>query len=121
MSLGKRIASLRNEKNITQEYLSNILDVLRATIAMYETDKREPDNTNLNKLADYFNVSIDYLLGRTDSTQLYELKDEQIPVELMGIGVEYITVAKRIKEEGLTPQEVETMIEAIKKIKNDNQ
>lgn len=64
MSLGKRIALLRNKKNITQEHLANALGIARATIAMYETDKREPDNTNLKKIADFFGVSIDYLLGR---------------------------------------------------------
>lgn len=121
MSFGDRLKSLRREKELTQAELAKIFSLGESTISFYESNKRTPDYELLNKLADYFNVSIDYLLGRTDNKQLYELKDEQIPVELRGIGVEYMTVAKRIKEEGLTPQEIETMIEAIKKIKNDNQ
>lgn len=66
MTLGKRITQLRNEKSLTQEELANLIGVSRASLGMYEIDKREPDKTVLNKLADFFEVSVDYLFGRTN-------------------------------------------------------
>ena len=66
MNFGERLKSLRHEKNLTQEEIAEILNVGRPTIAGYETKNKEPNYETLKKLADFFNVSIDYLLGRTD-------------------------------------------------------
>lgn len=65
--LGNRLKSLRSRKNMTQAELAEKIDVARTTYAMYEQNKREPDNETLQRIADYFDVSIDYLLGRTDN------------------------------------------------------
>ena len=64
--LHKRLKSLRKQANITQAEMAKIIGVARTTYAMYEQNKREPDTEILQKIADYHNVSIDYLLGRTD-------------------------------------------------------
>ncbi len=61
-----RIKQLRNEKNIYQKELAKVIGVSSGAIAMYETGKRSPDKDILDKLASYFNVSVDYLLGRTN-------------------------------------------------------
>lgn len=66
LALGKRIAELRAIKDITQADLSRVLGVSRTTVAMWETEHREPDAATLDKLASFFAVSVDYLLGRTD-------------------------------------------------------
>ncbi|WP_427339585.1 helix-turn-helix domain-containing protein [Caloranaerobacter sp. DY30410] len=66
MTFAERLKLLREEKGLTQQDIANILDVGRATIAGYETKGKQPDYEKLKKLADFFNVSIDYLLGRTD-------------------------------------------------------
>lgn len=58
-----KIKELRKEKKITQDKLSKILKIARSTLAMYEINKSEPDQATLIKLADYFGVSVDYLLG----------------------------------------------------------
>lgn len=60
-----RIKELRNEKDISQRDLAKIINLSPSTIAMYETGKRKPDTDTLQRIADYFNVSVDYLLGRT--------------------------------------------------------
>lgn len=65
-SLGQRIQNLRKEKGLTQEKLAKIIGISRGSLSMIEINKREPDNDTLKKLADFFNVSVDYLLGRTD-------------------------------------------------------
>lgn len=61
-----RIRALRIEKNITQVRLSIELGVAQETISAYEKEKHAPSLNSLVKLADLFDVSIDYLLGRSD-------------------------------------------------------
>lgn len=63
----QRLRELREEKQITQKSLAEILGLSsRSTIANYEQNDREPDYETLIKIAKYFEVSIDYLLGQTD-------------------------------------------------------
>lgn len=61
-----RLKELRKTYGVSQEKLSKEISVSRSTVAMWESEKSQPDNNTLQKLADYFNVSVDYLLGRTD-------------------------------------------------------
>lgn len=61
-----RIKNLRETSNETQEELGKILNVSKATISKYENGTVEMSNDTLIKLANHFNVSTDYLLGRTD-------------------------------------------------------
>lgn len=60
--------SLRNAAGLTQVEIAEKLGISRSTIGMYETGAREPDFETLEKIADFFNVDIDYLLGRTNKT-----------------------------------------------------
>ncbi|WP_018249756.1 helix-turn-helix domain-containing protein [Orenia marismortui] len=62
----KRIRQLRKENKLTQQQLADKIGVGRATIAGYETKGKEPGYDTLTKLAEIFDVSVDYLLGRTD-------------------------------------------------------
>ena len=64
--LGNKIKLLREELNINQEELAKRINVSPSTIAMYETNKRQPNYETLSKLADIFNCTIDYLLGKSD-------------------------------------------------------
>ncbi|WP_062048297.1 helix-turn-helix domain-containing protein [Bacillus sp. JCM 19034] len=61
--LSKKLKQLRGNKR--QEDVAKEIGVSRATYGHYEIGRTEPDNETLKKLADYFNVSTDYLLGRT--------------------------------------------------------
>jgi transcriptional regulator with XRE-family HTH domain len=65
-SLGKRIATLREEKGYSQAELAKFLSLSQSAIAMYEKDNRNPDPEIINRIASFFDVSTDYLLGRTD-------------------------------------------------------
>lgn len=62
------LKSLRTEHGMTQEQLAKILKISRSTIGMYEKGDREPDYETLEAIADFFNVDVDYLLGRTKKT-----------------------------------------------------
>lgn len=64
--LATRLKELRSAFGLTQIQTADKLDVARTTYAMYEQGKREPDNATLNKIATLFDVSVDYLLGRTN-------------------------------------------------------
>ena len=61
-----RLKELRKKKGLSQQRLAMELNVNQNTISRYETGEREADYKTLIMLADYFNVSIDYLLERTD-------------------------------------------------------
>ena len=61
-----RIKELRTERGITQADLAKILKISDRAVGYYENGDREPDYSTLLKIAEYFNVSIDYLLGASD-------------------------------------------------------
>jgi len=69
-SLGERIKQLRNENGIMQKDLSEFIGVAPRTLRGYEGGTREPDIEKLIAIADYFDVSIDYLVGRTDNPKM---------------------------------------------------
>ena len=61
-----RLKELRKEKKISQLKLAMDLHMNQNSISRYENEEREADYATLIRLADYFDVSIDYLLGRTE-------------------------------------------------------
>lgn len=63
----ERLRNLRKSKNLTTKELGEIIGCSNPTITNYELGHRSPDVETLCKLADFFEVSIDYLLGRTPS------------------------------------------------------
>ena len=66
MTFGARLRELRQNKGMTQAELAKALALGESTISFYEADKREPDYQTLKAVADFFGVTTDYLLGRTD-------------------------------------------------------
>lgn len=68
MSFSETLKRLRLEKGLTQGDLAKYSGLKQSSIAMYETGKRNPKIDVLERLADFFNVDIDYLMGKTDKT-----------------------------------------------------
>ena len=66
MTFSERLLQLRKEKNITQKQLASALNLSEVGIQNYEGGRRKPAYDILIALADYFNVSLDYLVGRSD-------------------------------------------------------
>lgn len=64
--LAKRLRELREKKNLTQTELGKLFNLSKQAISSYETGGSEPPPDTLQGIADYFNVSIDYIVGRTD-------------------------------------------------------
>ena len=73
--LGTRIKLLREELGLKQEDLAKKLSVSPSAIGMYERNLREPNNELILKIANFFNVSVDYLLGKSDIRNPEELKN----------------------------------------------
>lgn len=69
--LSKRIKQLRESHGETQQKMAENLGVSQQTIAGWEKGQRNPSLETLSTLADYFGVSVDYLLGRTDIPNIY--------------------------------------------------
>lgn len=61
-----RLKELRVETGLNQKEVAKILGIAQPTLSGWETGRTQIDYDNLIKAADYFNVTIDYLLGRTD-------------------------------------------------------
>lgn len=62
------LRQLRKAANRTQQQMASMLGITQQAYAAYENDKSSPPNDVLEKIADYFNVSIDYLLGRNEKS-----------------------------------------------------
>lgn len=65
-----RLRELRKRKGISQLRLATELNTTQNTVSRYETGEREPGIYELIKIADYFNVSVDYLIGRTENPEM---------------------------------------------------
>ena len=66
LNLGERLKELRLSHDLKQSDMANVLEISTRGYRHYELAEREPNLTTLIFLADYFNVSLDYLVGRTD-------------------------------------------------------
>lgn len=77
---GKRLRQLRTHKKLTQEELGKIINVSKVSISGYENGTRTPDTDNLRRLADYFDVDADYLLGRSSEPKQKERKKTDDPL-----------------------------------------
>lgn len=86
MKFPERLKSIRKAKNITQTELAELLNISKSTIGMYEVGSREPNFEILKNLADFFNVSVDYLLGNEDELDVFSLsgvtqiKKKKLPI-----------------------------------------
>jgi repressor LexA len=63
---GERLKQLREKRGLRQQDVADQVGVARVTISLYEAGRREPDNETIERLADLFQVSVDYLFGRMD-------------------------------------------------------
>lgn len=121
-AFAQRLKKLRQEKGITQQELADALNISRTTIGMYEINQREPDNATLVKLANYFDVSIDYLLGRTDdpTNPVKGIVTREDFERVLGPGdyPEVMAFKEYIDRENLTWEEAMKLLELAKKIRD---
>ncbi|CDK35081.1 transcriptional regulator, XRE family [Ligilactobacillus salivarius cp400] len=79
MDLGNKIAFLRERKGLSQSQLADKLHISQGSLGMYETNKRKPNVEMLNTIADFFDVSVDYLLDRESKTvKTADIEDDSV-------------------------------------------
>ena len=81
MEFGKLLAKLRKEKGVLQKEVANYLNVTVATISNYEKGVHLPDLNTLIMLADFFDVSTDYLLQRTDYRSSIDMLNHRLSAD----------------------------------------
>lgn len=111
--IGQRIRELRKEHNLTQQQFAALLNLNDSTISLYENEKREPEFHTLVKIADYFNVTVDWLLGRVDNKNIAIIENEYVPKDLLNVGVEYLKLAKEMFDKKIPPEDIRKIIAAI--------
>ena len=75
-----RLSELRKEKGLSQKDFGKIIGAAQNTVSQWENGSREPDNETINRIANFFNVSIDYLLGNESTPTTTIDKGIKIPV-----------------------------------------
>lgn len=79
MTFGDTLKKLRIEKDLTQDEFAQKLSLAKSTISLYETGKREPDYKTIKIIAEFFGVTVDYLLGfSNEKTGKADLKIQTI-------------------------------------------
>ncbi|MEI4618198.1 helix-turn-helix transcriptional regulator [Bacillus cereus] len=106
----ERLITLIDKKGITQQQLADAIGVSHVSIYYYSTGKKSPGTRTLQKIANYFNVTTDYLLGRSDRANLDEMLDRKFKIlkdQLNQLPTE---------QQELIMNQMQTMMEGLKKI-----
>ncbi|MHB8128567.1 MAG: helix-turn-helix domain-containing protein [Mobilitalea sp.] len=82
VGLGKKLQTLRQNRSLSQQQVSSIINTSKAAISSYEVDAREPNLTTLMKLASLYKVSVDSLLGleKGEYLDVSSLTPEQVTI-----------------------------------------
>ena len=127
MTLGQRLTFLRKERGLSQAELALTLNMGQSTIAMYERDRRSPDNKTLERLAGFFRVSVDYLLGLTDARERIGMDQPtpMPPARLIQVLEDPLFTDLLSRLPDLTPEEKNSLVEywdwALKVIEKERQ
>jgi transcriptional regulator with XRE-family HTH domain len=118
------LRKIRKLNNITMKELGEIVGVAESTISLYETGKRQPDFNTLQKLATYFNTSLDFLLFGFDRTLLsqflgYVMDEFSYDSFAKLAGIDSQELLKLIEGEATTPPSMITMQKIMSKNEND--
>ena len=126
-TFSERLKGLRKKRGLNQREFAQQLGVSNSTVAMYETGRREPDHETTEKIADFFNVDVDYLLGRSNVTlrytdvladgqppQYYDDETVQIVTDRLRTNPNYSVLFKASAD--VKPENIEYVAELIKKL-----
>lgn len=116
MSIGNRLSALREERKWTQLQTSTALGISRAALSHYEKNRREPDSETLSKFADLFQVTVDYLIGRTFIPQQTLANDVRQFVDQLELSDEELLAKYHLTIDGraLTAEETKWFISLIR-------
>lgn len=101
MNIGERLTKLREEKGYMQRDVAEHLGIAPNTLSGYERNLRNPDSDTLVKLANYYNVSVDFIVGAKELDNIY------------------LSLAKEAEKNGIHPDDIMLAIETIKKLRGE--
>jgi transcriptional regulator with XRE-family HTH domain len=78
MVFSERLKALRREKRITQQQIADRFGVTKSTVSRWEKGSFEPDTEKLKEIADYFGVTVDYLLGNDENQEIKDKKNADL-------------------------------------------
>lgn len=78
--IGDKLKELRENKGLVQTELSNLLNIKQGSYSNYELNKREPDIETIIKIAKFYNITTDYLLGYQKEDNKENLTNEEIKI-----------------------------------------
>lgn len=112
-TFNERLRQLRKEKHLTLDELAVDLKTTKTTLSRYENDLRDPKSEIVNQFADYFGVTTDYMLGKSDvrnlniDSEIQKLKENVVRLQ------EYLPLIKKIKDNDLDINVVNAVIDAL--------
>lgn len=127
MTIGDRIRNLRKNYGWTQQQLAEKIDVTKSAIGSYEQDRRKPSLEVLRKLADSFDVTTDYLVGKSNFKQDPHSKIKQALEDdpellsfwqMMGDREDLQLLFKQTKD--LSPESIKSVVHFMKSIEDDH-
>ncbi len=114
----KRFKKERLKRKLTQEELANYFNTNKSNISKYENGNSFPGIKTIKKYADFFDVSIDYLLGRVDIPYYHKLPDE-IKNLLQNEDFKYLKIASQLQKNNIPPKTAKMLLDLYKKIKSE--
>lgn len=114
-----RLIKLRKQNNLTQHELAAILHVDQTTVSLWEKGKAKPSVTKIKELADYFNVSTDYLLGHSEQSFIPQKWNDET-IEMMDELHKNSDLKMLFKAtKNLSPEDIKKTINIIKAFKGE--
>ena len=115
MTIGEQIKNLRLEKGYDQQDICAFLNIEQSTLSNYENDRRVPKPDMISKMADFFGVTTDYILGRTTNIELTKIDIMEIDEYLNNFEDELLSqTGLMFNGEPMTQESKEKLIAAMR-------
>jgi transcriptional regulator len=114
-NFGERLREIRLQKNMTQEQIAKKLNLAVSTIGMYERGAREPSFETLENIADFFNIDMDWLLGKSNIQNKYQYEKNITSNKQNKLSEDELISYFRIDTSDLTDDEITEVREELEK------
>jgi transcriptional regulator with XRE-family HTH domain len=124
---GIYLKKLRNDLGLRIRDVEKLADVSNAHLSMVEQGKRGiPKPEFLKKISGVYNVSIEELMEKAGyiehpaTINTFKIDGVELPKELVDLGVEYLTVTRELKEQGLSPDDIRAIVRVVQNMKSSS-
>jgi transcriptional regulator with XRE-family HTH domain len=106
-----KLKHMRKERRVKVAEITDFLEISSPFYYELESGKRTLTEKYLLKLSDFYNVTVDFLIGRVKNEQGYILEGDMLPKELREIDVEWIEMVKDANNSGISKEDIREIIE----------